>query len=90
MRTSPSQKAGTANPATDSAVSAWSILLPRRRAPAIPRGIEIKTPMRIAVIVSSSVAGSRSKMWLETRLPSIIERPKSPWAMPASQVRYCT
>ncbi len=70
------------------AVSAWSILLPRRNAPVMPSGIEIKTPKRIAVIVSSRVAGSRSKMWLETRLPSIIERPKSPWVIPASQVMY--
>src|SRR5262245_4048239 len=78
----PSQKAGTAKPATDSAVKKWSILLPRRSAPVTPSGIEITTPSRIAVTVSSSVLGRRSQMWARTGLPSIIDRPKSPWSSP--------
>ena len=88
MRIRPIQNCGTAKPATETTVMVWSALLPRRSAPTIPSGIASSTPIRIAVPVSSSVLGSRSRMWLMTVLPSIIERPKSPWRTPQIQVRY--
>ena len=46
------------------------------------------SPITIAVAVSSRVLGSRSRMWLITVLPSIIERPKSPCSTPQIQVMY--
>ena len=90
MSISPSQNSGTATPATDTVVSALSTFVPRRRADTTPTGIEIRMAIRMAVRVSSSVFGSRSAMWAVTLVPSIIERPKSPWTMFQSQRPYCT
>ena len=88
IRMRPSQNCGMANPVVDTTVKKLSTLPPRRSAPVTPSGIEIRTPSRIAVIVSSSVLGRRSRMWLMTGLPSISERPKSPCSIPPSHVTY--
>ncbi len=90
MSIRPIQNWGTAKPATEVTVSAWSVLLPRRSAPMTPSGTATSTPITIAVAVSSRVLGNRSRMWLNTGLPSIIEWPKSPCSTDPSQVRYQT
>ena len=86
----PSQKPGTATPATDRVVSAWSSRVPRRSAETTPTGTENRTARTIAVSVSSSVLGSRSSRWVVTGVPSIIERPKSPCRTFHTQTAYWT
>ena len=79
-----SQKIGTAWPATAPTMASRSSAEPRLTAETMPAGIAIATAIRSAATVSSTVAGSRSRISAATGRLLRRETPRSPRAARAT------
>jgi hypothetical protein len=85
----PDQKLGIDTPSKAPTIARRSTTVLRFTAATMPAGKAMSSAMRAALVVSRSVAGSFSTMRSRTGCWARIDRPRSPCATRASQLRYC-
>ena len=86
----PNQKVGRLKPMMEPAMIERAGALSGFKPAAMPSGIPMTTEMMKAASVSSMVAGRRSAMTSMTGRRETKELPKSPTAMRARYLRYCS
>ncbi len=84
----PSQKLGTATPATETTVMRRSTSVSRQRAAAIPAGRPTSVATSSEATLNSRVTFSRGVTSSVTGRRVRVDSPKSPWAAFLSQLTY--